>query len=156
MRSPETIKQWLLKNCVDKEGNLDISNLDFSDFNGDVYFSHIKVKQTLYQFGQEVKGDLRQSFQHVNGKIVQNQQTTDSDLYQNYQVVKGNLYQFIQSVKGDLEQYGQTVKGKFINHKLSKNEHWENYGIESVIKVKELKPITKEELLKKGYNLKEE
>ena len=33
------ITEWLLENCVGSDGNLVLSNLDFSDFDGDVYIS---------------------------------------------------------------------------------------------------------------------
>lgn len=37
MKTKEEIKRWLLRHCVDKDGDLDLSCLDFSDFGGDVY-----------------------------------------------------------------------------------------------------------------------
>ena len=82
MKNKEEIKEWLLRNAVDEDGDLNLSGLDFSDFAGDVYISEMKVKGDLYQRDQEVKGDLIQGNQKVEG-----------NLNQCYQEVKGNLRQ---------------------------------------------------------------
>lgn len=82
MKSREAIKQWLLSNCVDEMGILDLSCLDFSDFDGDIDISGWKVKGDLYQNCQKVEGNLHQSWQEVNG-----------NLYQYCQEVNGNLVQ---------------------------------------------------------------
>ncbi|MEG2229962.1 MAG: hypothetical protein RRY22_04220, partial [Bacilli bacterium] len=60
--------------------NLNLSELDFSDFDGDIYIRLMKVKHNLYQDGQEVQGSLFQDFQEVKG-----------NLYQDNQKVKGNF-----------------------------------------------------------------
>ena len=70
-----------VKNYENGELYLDLIDLDFSDFNGDIYIAGMKVKENLYQSCQEVKGDLFQDNQEVKG-----------DLYQDYQEVKGDLY----------------------------------------------------------------
>ena len=43
MNKKQLIKEWLLKNCVNAKGHLDLAHLDFSDFEGDVYINHMKV-----------------------------------------------------------------------------------------------------------------
>ena len=80
--TPEEKKQWILDNCVDEYGNIDLSNLDFSDFEGNVFIGGMIVKKDLIQFCQQVKGDLIQSCQQVKG-----------DLYQGCQIVEGNIVQ---------------------------------------------------------------
>ena len=105
MKSKEYIKKWLLKNAVTKNGHLDLIGLDFSDFDGDVYINHMKVKGNLWQNCQKVGGDLHQDFQDV-GK---------------------DLSQDCNNVGGDLSQMMQTVGGEFFNHKLKDNEYWETY-----------------------------
>lgn len=49
MLSKQEIKKWLLENCVNEMGNLDLSGLDFSDFDGNVDISYMKVKLSLSQ-----------------------------------------------------------------------------------------------------------
>jgi hypothetical protein len=49
MRTRKGITEWLLENCVDRNGDLNLSLLDFSAFDGDVYISQMKVKESLYQ-----------------------------------------------------------------------------------------------------------
>lgn len=45
----EEIRDWLLKNCVDEKGDLNLRDLDFSDFDGNVDISFMSVKKTLLQ-----------------------------------------------------------------------------------------------------------
>lgn len=103
--SKKEIKKWLLENCVDEDGDLNLTDLDFSDFDGDIYTSGMKVKQTLYQNFQKVGVDLIQNFQKVNR----------------------DLYQSCQKVDGDLWQHSQIVGGEFLNYKLLNHEEWERH-----------------------------
>ena len=70
MKTREEIKRWLLKNCVDDLGNLNLTSLDFSDFDGDVDISLMKVKKNLYQSRHQVVGDLVQIRQEVSGDFL--------------------------------------------------------------------------------------
>lgn len=93
MLSKEEIKKWLLENCINEYGDLDLSGLDLSDFNGNVNISYMKVKKHLFQRTQTVGGDLSQDCQKVEGY-----------LYQSFQEVKGNLWQNFQEVEGKIIQ----------------------------------------------------
>lgn len=93
MLSKNEIRKWLLENCVDRDGDLNLMFLDFSDFDGDIYISHMIVKGNLYQNSQEVKGRLEQSRQKVDGDLTQSQQRVDGDLEQGRQEVKGDLFE---------------------------------------------------------------
>lgn len=104
MKSKEEIKKWLLENCVDENGDLCLIGLDFSDFDGDVYFKGIKVKNDLMLCYQEVKGNLFQDCQQVDGDLIQDGQVVKGCLYQSHQKVEENLYQNWQAVKGILIQ----------------------------------------------------
>lgn len=68
MLTKQEIKDWLLKNAVNDEGDLDSADLDFSDFDGDVLIYNMKVKKSLQQSFQNVGENLYQDFQRV-GKI---------------------------------------------------------------------------------------
>ena len=133
----KTIK-WLLKHRVDGFGNINLCGLDFRAARRGVNFSNIKVRGNLYQNNQKVEGDLIQCYQHVEGDLIQDSQIVDKNLYQS----------------------GQSVKGDLISHKLPPWEHWEDYEDlvcgKSVIRKRNLKPITREELKKMGYVLKED
>ena len=100
MKNKEEIKEWLLNNCVNKKGNLNLSGLDFSDFEGYVDISNMNVK-----------GDLYQSYQKVQGELYQNNQEVKSDLIQNNQKVQGDLIQNSQEVEGYLDQ-DKIINGK--------------------------------------------
>ena len=102
MKSKKEIRDWLLQNAVDDNGDLNLDGLDFSDFDGDVRTSYMKVKNNLYQYNQKVGGDLLQYSQKVGGGLLQNSQKVGGELLQNSQKVKGTLYQHSQEVGGDL------------------------------------------------------
>ena len=68
MLSKQEIRDWLLKNAVNDEGNLVLSDLDFSDFDGGVLIYNMRVKKSLQQSFQIVGENLYQDFQRV-GKI---------------------------------------------------------------------------------------
>jgi transcription termination factor Rho len=70
MKSKEEVRDWLLENCMDEDGDLDLKNLDFSKFNGDIYISNMKVKNSLFQSCQKVGGRLFQGKQDVTGIII--------------------------------------------------------------------------------------
>ena len=67
MKNKEEIRDWLLNNCINENGSLNLSGLDFSDFEVDIDISNMKVKGDLYQSYQKVKGDLYQRNQKVEG-----------------------------------------------------------------------------------------
>ena len=98
MKNKEEIRDWLLNNCINENGSLNLSGLDFSDFEVDIDISNMKVKGNLIQSYQEVKGNLFQRDQKVEG-----------NLYQSYQKVKGDLWQSNQEVKVNLVQSYQKV-----------------------------------------------
>ncbi len=91
----EDLKVIFLDNFINKykDGSLylNLIDLDFSDFNGDIYISGMKVKKNLYQSCQEVKGDLFQDNQEVKGDLFQDNQEVKGDLYQDNQQVQGNI-----------------------------------------------------------------
>lgn len=78
MKTKKEIRDWILENCVNEYGNIYLVELDFSDFDGDVYISGMKVKNELFQ-----------SYQEVGGKLCQRNQTVAGDLEQYGQTVKG-------------------------------------------------------------------
>lgn len=80
MKTKEEIRDWLLENAVDELGDLMLIDLDFSEFDGDIFI-----------LGMIVKKDLMQTFQKVEGS-----------LYQNYQTVKGDYYCLNNKVGGKI------------------------------------------------------
>ncbi|MEG2379809.1 MAG: hypothetical protein RSB77_06260 [Bacilli bacterium] len=114
MKTKEEIKDWLLENCIDEDGDLILMNLDFSDFDKNIYISNMKVKGNLLQYNQKVQGDLWQSCQEVQGKLLQ----------------------YSQKVEGDLYQYGQKVKREFITQTLKEDEEYKTneYGYTYIVK----------------------
>lgn len=92
MKTKEEIKKWLLKNCVNEYGKLDLTGLDFSDFDGDVYTFGMTVKKNLDQGFQEVGGNLNQSGQKVKGNLDQGFQYVDGILLQGANKAKGDGY----------------------------------------------------------------
>lgn len=105
MKTTKEIQEWLLENCVDSSGDLNLNDLDFSNFEGNVWIGNMKVKKDLWQHEQEVGGDLRQYSQTVNGTVSQYWQEVGGDLLQYGQKVKGYLNQGCQgNVEGHILQ----------------------------------------------------
>lgn len=82
MKTKTEIKEWLLDNAVDEDGDLMINDLDFSDFGGNVYINNMKVKGDLYQNGHEVQGNLYQSNNEAQGNIHNKNNKYGGDLYE--------------------------------------------------------------------------
>lgn len=143
MKKIQEIRDWLLKNAVDDEGNLDLSNLDFSDFDGNVFINYMRVKRSLYQNCQEVGDSLLQRNQIVAKNLYQDSQNVGGELLQNNQKVKENLY-----------QSNQTVGKNFYNHRLKDNEYWEEEGSYTIRK--NHKKITRKQLAEMGYKLEDD
>ena len=111
MTSKEEIKQWLLENCANSAGNLDLIDLDFSDFDGDIFISGMKVKKDLHQDCQDVGGDLLQGCQIVKGNLHQRFNKVGKDLLQDYQEVEGKIEQYEQNAKeGVFNTYEEYLK----------------------------------------------
>ena len=112
--------------------------------------------KNIYQGCQKVNRDLYQSSQSAKN-IYQNCQTAEN-IYQNMQKVNGDLEQDYQEVNGDLYQHCQEVGKDLISQKLKEDEEWVDCwrGNDcAVIRAKKLKEISKDELAKMGYKLKE-
>ena len=92
MKDTTEIRDWLLKNAVDRYGDLMLGNLDLSEFAGDVYIDGMKVKGDLIQGLHEVQGNLYQYGHEVKGSLYQSRNEVQGNLYQSRNEVKGNLY----------------------------------------------------------------
>ncbi len=85
MKEKLTIKDLekiMLENFVNEYGNLDISGLDFSEFNGNINISRMKVKGDLFQYNQKVGGHLFQCNQKVSRNLIQDSQKVIGELIQ--------------------------------------------------------------------------
>ena len=81
MKTKQEIKRWLLENCVTDSGNLNLSDLDFSSFDGDIFINGMQVKHSLYQYSQRVGKDLYQSGQTVGRDLFQYSQSVGVNLF---------------------------------------------------------------------------
>ena len=120
------LRDYLLENYVDEDGDLMLEDLDFSNFYGDVYITGMKVKGDLFQNRQTVKGNLLQNWQDVQGSLFQGRQGVQGDLHQSKQEVRGDLY--------------------------NENSKYGGYLYEAP-STKLLKEVTVEELAELGYKL---
>lgn len=118
----QEVKTFLLEKCINENGDLDISGLDFSDFNGDIIIGNMKVKNDLYQNNQVVGNNLIQSNQNVEGELFQRNQQVGRSLYQNFQKVGASIDQSNQVVKYNIFQNNQ----KFLCLFPQKGEKIEN------------------------------
>lgn len=104
MLSKEEIKQWILENCVDCNGNVNLSGLDFSNFDGNIYLNDMKVKNDLMMSCVTVGGDVYQCYYTVGESLWQSNHKVNGNINQEWQFVGGNLLQNNQKVKGEIIQ----------------------------------------------------
>lgn len=82
MKTIEELRNYLLENYVDDDGDLMLNGLDFSDFGGNVYINNMKVKGDLYQSGHDVQGNLYQSNNEAQGNLHNKNNEYGGDLYE--------------------------------------------------------------------------
>lgn len=109
MKTIKEIRDWLLENAVDEEGDLYLIGLDFSDFDGDVYINDMKVKRSLYQYYQDVGESLYQDNQKV-GKDFYNHKLNKDEYWEEeeFYVIRRNGLKEI-TLK-ELEKMGYKLK----------------------------------------------
>ena len=109
MKTIEETKKWLLENRVNKYGDLDLSGLDFSDFDGNVSIGHMKVKNNLVQNYQEVGLSLFQDGQKVKDSFFDHKLKDDEEwkAHDNF-VVRGKKLEEIS--RKELEDMGYKLK----------------------------------------------
>lgn len=103
MKSKTEIRDWILENCVEENGDVDLSFLDLRDAKGDIYISGMKVKNNLYQGDQKVEGDLFQRSQKVEGDLFQDNQKVGVSLWED-KLINGKTKE--QAMKELEELYG--------------------------------------------------
>ena len=118
--SNEELVKFLIENRTDDDGDLDLMDLDFSNFEGNIYISGMMVKKNLNQDNQCVKGNLYQHNQQVEGNLVQYCQKVkgkflNHKLEYNEEWVDGDGYvsrikKLIPITKQELEEMGYTLK----------------------------------------------
>ena len=78
------IKNWILKNCINDDGYVDLSNIDFEDIGIDL--SKIKAKFICNNF-QEAKNEIYNAFQE-GYEIYNGYQKAFNEIYNGYQKSK--------------------------------------------------------------------
>ena len=110
MKTIEEIRDWLLENAVDEDGDLNLSRLDFSDFNGDVFIEYMKVKKSLYQDYQEVGESLCQGHQKV-GKDFYSHKLNEDEYWEEKQFCVVRRKKLKEITLEELEKMGYKLKG---------------------------------------------
>lgn len=137
MKTKEELKNYLLENYVDENGDLILSNLDFNDFEGDVYINNMKVKGRLFQNGQKVQGDLYQHEHEVRGHLQQYQHVVQGNLYQSGHEAHGSLYQSGHEVQRNLYQSNSEAQGSLCNENNKYGELLDENQSTKLLKEKE-------------------
>ena len=71
MKTKEQLVNHLLKHYVNKNGDIDISRLDFGDFAGDIYQGRYKCKGNIHQSCHTCEGDILQIGHTTPGLILE-------------------------------------------------------------------------------------
>lgn len=83
--TPKEKGKFLLKYFKDKLGNLDLSRVDLSDFEGNVAINGWKVGQTLFQDHQQVGKSIFQDCQKAGLNVYQDEQKAGGFIKQDEQ-----------------------------------------------------------------------
>lgn len=118
--TPKEKGQFLIDNFKDDHGNISLSDVDLSDFKGNVVINGWKVGGHLFQNYQEVGGSLFQDFQQVG-----------CTLHQDFQQVGGILHQDEQKAKDGCKCVEPDYKAEY--ERLSKELCEANRKIETLM-----------------------
>lgn len=133
---------------IDKYGNIDLSELQLQDFEGNLYQNGHKVKWDLCQKGHEVGRFLYQGEQDVKLILYQSGSKVKGNLYQNCHKVKGNFYQHSHKVEG----YASIGSNDFAGIIEWDEENWEWNVTKKIIPYEDM---SKEDLIAEIKKLKE-
>ncbi len=88
------LRDIIVNNFTDRNHDVVIDDLDFSDVDGDVYIRYLKAPKNLYMCYESVGKDLYQHSQRVNYTIFQDENVSDfGDIYMSDCIAKtGNIY----------------------------------------------------------------
>lgn len=110
MISKEKLKEFILKNCVNERGNIEMCDLDFSDFEGDVYIEQWTVNGDIHQSGHISYGSIYQEYQNAVN-LFQGRCSVEKSLNQSRCIVGGNLTQNKHRVGGSIIQNHHYCEG---------------------------------------------
>lgn len=110
----ETVK-WLLENRIDEDGNINISNLDFGEFKGNLLMDGMRLKRNIDQSQHENEGYIYQYGHKNKGHILQGGHENRDDVLQSAHANKGDISQSRHGNKGNILQYEQKNEGRVIN-----------------------------------------
>ena len=80
MKTKTQIKKWILENCIDKNGTIDLSNLDFGDRRINLSEIRAKVISNNYQEAKEIYNTHQKA-----QEIYNNFQKAEKEIYNGYQ-----------------------------------------------------------------------
>ena len=89
MKDINEIRDWLLNNAVDTDGDLMLNGLDFSEFEGRVYLENMRVKNSLY-FCSAKANMIDQSYQVAKENIYQHNNKADVIISNNNEEIEKN------------------------------------------------------------------
>jgi hypothetical protein len=92
----------LKKEFTTESGNIDISGLDFGNFDGCVILSGIKLKGDISQSHHSNEGHIYQSHHSNKGSINQSYHANQCAISQDCHSNRGNIHQSYHSNKGEV------------------------------------------------------
>ena len=133
MLTNNEIMEWLLKNAVNDEGNLVLSDLDFSGFKGDIIINNINIKKDLFL------NNIIDKDSHICGQIIKDiysyfsDDSSTKDSYRYNQIIE-NINSYIlndsSTVTNNLssiDDYNEEEEGLPFDDELSEDNYSEVY-----------------------------
>ena len=116
MKTKEQLVKYLLKHYVNKNGDIDISRLDFGDFAGDIYQGHYTCKGSIHQSCHTCQSDILQIGHTTPGIVFETGHkrpvadlTKDKKIYELINPKDKNEYYIVRALykcNGEVEVYG--------------------------------------------------
>lgn len=103
-------EELLIELFSNNEGNLDLRGLDFSDFEGNVIFSKMMLRENLYITGVKTEGTVFQ-WGHKANLVEQQGHVVRENILQGEHLVKGNVFQEEIICESSILQHGHDVSG---------------------------------------------
>lgn len=126
----EEIRNWILENCVDRFGNIDLSYLDFSDFKGDIKIEGWLIGNNFYCRNNSVNNDGFFEYNVIRGNLYDTSNTIGKDYLYGKNDIRGKKEEHSYLIHGDDNTFAQEefLQGGFLKD-ISKLEDEEQMRI---------------------------
>lgn len=115
-KTNKEVVDWLLLNRLDKDGNLDLSDLDFGEFKGKIKIDRIKSEGDISHSEHTNKGNIEQRKHSNGGNICQEEHTNLGAVRQDRHCNGDVIEQTHHDNEGDVYSDYPIINGCFVDY----------------------------------------